>query len=46
MIAVDIFVDTNILIYAHDLDAGNKHDTALQLIRRFWERREIPTLSI
>jgi predicted nucleic acid-binding protein len=46
MIAVDIFVDTNILIYAHDLDAGDKHDTALQLIRQFWERREIPTLSI
>jgi predicted nucleic acid-binding protein len=46
MSAVDIFVDTNILLYAHDLDADDKHVTALQLIRQFWERREIPSLSI
>ncbi len=46
MIAVDIFVDTNILIYAHDLDADDKHDKALQLVRQFWERREVPALSI
>ncbi|PON11505.1 hypothetical protein C2W62_44450 [Candidatus Entotheonella serta] len=46
MIAVDIFVDTNILIYVHDLDAGGKHDKASQLVRQFWERREIPFLSI
>lgn len=46
MIAVDLFIDTNILIYAHDLEAGDKHDKALQLIRGIWERREIPALSI
>ncbi|MCZ6872679.1 MAG: PIN domain-containing protein [bacterium] len=46
MIAVDIFIDTNILIYAHDLEAGEKHDKALQLVRDFWQRREIPSLSI
>ncbi len=46
MIAVDIFLDTNILIYAHDLDAGDKHDKALQLVRQFWDRREVPSLSI
>ena len=46
MIAVDTFVDTNILIYAHDLDAGEKHDKASQLVRDFWDRREVPSLSI
>jgi len=33
------FVDTNILIYAHDLDAGSKHDIAITLIKEFWEKR-------
>ena len=46
MIAVDIFVDTNILICAHDLDAGEKYNRASQLVRHFWERREVPSLSI
>ncbi len=31
------FVDTNILIYAYDLDAGAKHKQAADLIRRLWE---------
>jgi predicted nucleic acid-binding protein len=30
------FVDTNILIYAHDRDAGLKHDRARQLIEHLW----------
>ncbi len=33
-----IFVDTNILIYAHDLDAGPKHDAAVILIEGLWEK--------
>jgi predicted nucleic acid-binding protein len=33
-----VFVDTNILIYAHDLDAGSKHDIAVTLIKEFWEK--------
>ena len=32
-----IFVDTNILIYAHDLDAGSKHDVAVSIIEDLWE---------
>ncbi len=32
-----IFVDTNILIYGHDLDAGVKHETAAALLRQLWE---------
>jgi predicted nucleic acid-binding protein len=30
------FVDTNILIYAHDRDAGPKHERARQLIEHLW----------
>jgi predicted nucleic acid-binding protein len=32
-----IFVDTNILIYAHDLDAGRKHQQANAAIKRVWK---------
>ncbi|WP_019570244.1 MULTISPECIES: PIN domain-containing protein [unclassified Thioalkalivibrio] len=32
-----VFVDTNILLYAHDLDAGDRHDRAEQVIRQLWD---------
>jgi predicted nucleic acid-binding protein len=32
-----VFLDTNILIYAHDIDAGLKHDVALSIIEKIWE---------
>lgn len=31
------FVDTNILVYAHDVSAGQKHKTARELIERLWD---------
>ena len=31
------FVDTNILIYAHDLDAGIRHRRAAALVKELWE---------
>lgn len=31
------FVDTNILVYAHDSSLGVKHDRALALIERLWK---------
>lgn len=34
------FVDTNILLYAHDLSAGLKHERAGQLVERLWTSRE------
>jgi predicted nucleic acid-binding protein len=34
------FVDTNILIYAHDLSAGQKHSQAKALIQELWQSRE------
>ena len=33
-----VFVDTNVLIYAHDLDAGLKHDRAASIVADLWER--------
>src|ERR1041385_767970 len=34
-----IFVDTNILIYAHDLQAGKKHEVASERVRDLWASR-------
>lgn len=33
------FVDTNVLIYAHDADAGPKHEIARGVLRELWGRR-------
>lgn len=33
------FVDTNVLIYAHDVDAGAKHATAHEILQELWEQR-------
>lgn len=31
-----VFVDTNILVYAHDADAGQKHTIAREVVRELW----------
>lgn len=33
------FVDTNVLIYAEDRDAGKKHDIARELVLELWESK-------
>lgn len=33
------FVDTNILIYAHDVDAKGKHAAAKSILRELWSER-------
>ena len=33
------FVDTNVLVYAHDRSAGEKHEKARRLVERLWEER-------
>ncbi len=33
------FIDTNILVYAYDADAGSKHDIARDLLARLWRTR-------
>jgi predicted nucleic acid-binding protein len=32
-----IFVDTNILVYAHDVSAGDRHAKAFAIIESLWE---------
>ena len=32
-----VFVDTNILVYAHDADAGVKRERATEKLRKLWE---------
>ena len=34
------FVDTNVLVYAHDADAGRKQTIAAALLRELWESRD------
>jgi predicted nucleic acid-binding protein len=36
---VKIFVDTNILIYAHDVDAARKHEVARKLLISLWNQK-------
>jgi predicted nucleic acid-binding protein len=35
----ETFVDTNILIYGHDIDAKAKHQIAKEILRRLWSER-------
>ena len=39
-----VFVDTNVLVYAHDLDAGSKNEIASILVQELWEQ-EIGVIS-
>ena len=34
-----VFLDTNILIYAYDIDAGSRHQIALEVVKDLWEKR-------
>jgi predicted nucleic acid-binding protein len=34
-----VFVDTNVLVYAYDLSAGDKHDRAREMIEDLWLTR-------
>jgi predicted nucleic acid-binding protein len=40
MTAARVFVDTNVLIYAHDADAGPKQPIARAALLDLWERRQ------
>lgn len=45
MSAPSIFVDTNILVYAHDADAGARHRTALDRVTSLWDLPYPPSIS-
>lgn len=32
-----VFVDSNILVYAHDSGAGERHRVAAELVRQLWQ---------
>jgi predicted nucleic acid-binding protein len=34
---VKVFVDTNVLVYAHDVDAGRKNQIARQVVSELWQ---------
>ena len=34
---VKVFVDTNILVYAYDLGAGDRHEKAQGLVQQLWQ---------
>ena len=40
-----VFVDTNILVYAHDSDSGIKHNKACKLIKSFYDKPYPPAIS-
>lgn len=42
----DVFVDTNILVYAHDRDAGRKHARARDLVKEAWLSDTFPAISV
>lgn len=44
--ADSVFIDTNVLVYAHDLDAGRKHEMARQLIKALWSKPVWPCISV
>ncbi len=33
------FIDTNVLIYAHDIDAGAKHQVAKAVLQKLWNEK-------
>jgi predicted nucleic acid-binding protein len=37
--SVRAFVDTNVLVYAHDRSTGKKHEAARALVESLWEER-------
>jgi len=37
---VKTFVDTNVLVYAEDLDAGEKHERSVRLVTELWRSGE------
>ena len=44
--SANLFIDTNILVYAHDLDAGEKHTKAKDLVASLWMSKPLPWISV
>ena len=46
MVSSQIFVDTNVLVYAHDRDAGDKHQAASEKVAQLWRLPVAPAISV
>ena len=46
MLNKQIFVDTNILVYAHDRAAGDRYQTAKARVADLWNRPMAPAISV
>jgi predicted nucleic acid-binding protein len=44
--SVNVFIDTNILVYAHDILHGHKHDISRKILADAWEGRISAGISI
>ena len=42
----DVFIDTNILVYAYDVDAGARHEKAKALVAEAWRDPLTPWISV
>ena len=42
----EIFIDSNVFVYAHDREAGQRHIRAKDLIESLWQERRMPWLSV
>ena len=43
---MSVFVDTNILVYAHDTAAGERHERARRLVEQLWAQSGRPAISM
>jgi predicted nucleic acid-binding protein len=46
MSAGKVFVDTNILVYAHDVESGRRQETARRKLETLWDAEEPPAVSV
>ncbi|MBN2702835.1 MAG: PIN domain-containing protein [Pontiellaceae bacterium] len=44
--SVDVFVDTNVLVYAYDADDREKHEVARKIVNEIWEEKLNAAISI
>lgn len=42
----NLFIDANILVYAHDKDAKERHETARTLVAKLWSDVSVPSISV
>ena len=46
MSAGKVFVDTNILVYAHDVESGGRQEIARRKLEALWDAQQAPAVSV